>query len=110
MAKKHWCELGPGWPDARGWVALGMFGLAWRMIEILNRNPALLANASFMQVVTLVVGSGGLLLVLAFYFASTKEQAKRNETQNDAATISVPTPAQAEVTLKGSEDGTNTHN
>lgn len=68
----------PGWPDQRGWISIAMFALSWRLVEIINANPLLLANASFMQVVTLIIGSGGLLLILAFHFAASKGASEAN--------------------------------
>lgn len=61
-----------------------MFLLSWRLIEIIAADPKLLLNASFMQVVTLIVGSGGLLLVLAFHFAASKGASEANERADKA--------------------------
>lgn len=65
-------------PDQRGWIILGFFGLTWRILEIIRENPALLANASFMQFIGPISGAGGLLLIASFFFGSSKGTAEAN--------------------------------
>jgi len=65
-------------PDERGWIILGFFGLTWRILEIIQLNPALLANASFMQFIGPIAGAGGLLLIASFFFGSSKGTADAN--------------------------------
>lgn len=65
-------------PDGRGWIALGVFLLTSAILGMIRENPALLANASFMQLVGSIAGAGGLGLVLAFHFASSSGTAKAN--------------------------------
>ena len=59
-------------PDARAWMAGGLFVLAWRVLGMIAANPALLANSSFMVIVGLIIGGGGLGLANAFFFGGTK--------------------------------------
>lgn len=75
---------GPGWPDARAWGGVAIVGLTWKILTMIEANPALLANASFMQLAGGVVGAGGLGLFLAFHFASSAGTAKANQ-RADAA-------------------------
>lgn len=65
-------------PDQRGWIIIGFFGLTWRILEAIASNPALLANASFMQFVQPIAGAGGLLLICSFFFGSSKGASDAN--------------------------------
>ncbi len=67
------------WPDARGWCAGAVFALTCVILKMIDNNPALLSNASFMQLVGSIAGAGGLGLVLAFHFGSSSGTVKANE-------------------------------
>lgn len=67
------------WPDARGWCAAAVFALTCIILKMIDNNPALLSNASFMQLVGSIAGAGGLGLVLAFHFGSSSGTQKANE-------------------------------
>lgn len=74
------------WPDFRGGVAGGFFLLTWRILEIVSANPELLKNVAFMQVAGQVMGAGGLLLICAYLFGSSKgsaDNAQRADTANE---------------------------
>lgn len=71
--------------DLRAWFAAALVALTWRIIEIIALNPALLANASFMQLITPIVGAGGLLLIATFLFGSNKESAQKTAALADNA-------------------------
>lgn len=62
---------GPGWPDMRGWAVVGYFALTFKSLDMIEKNPALLANASFMQFIG-GLAAGGVLLVAAHLFGGTK--------------------------------------
>lgn len=74
--------------DLRGWFTVGLFLLVWRIIEIVAANPSLLDSSPFMQLVTPLVGAGGLLLAASFLFASSKGDADKTAAlANNAATL-----------------------
>lgn len=73
----------PKWPDVRGWGLIAAVALTYKLLDQMGRNPALLANASYMQFATLVA-SGTLVLVYANLYGGTKSgteaQAKATDT------------------------------
>lgn len=79
---------GPGWPDARGWVIVGFFGIEFALIWCIREDGTLLANASFMQVVTALT-TGGVLLIAQNMFGGTKSGSEMNAKVGDALTASV---------------------
>ncbi len=102
-------------PDARTWVSIGYFSLVWRVLYMIERNPALLGNAAFMTVVTLIAGTGGLGIVGAFYFGGTKvgSEVMANQSRTLASgpppgtTVTTTTPpADASVTMTARSAGT----
>lgn len=64
--------------DLRAWFAIFLGALVWRIIELVAKNPELLDNSSFMQLITPIAGAGGFLLVASFLFASNKEGADKS--------------------------------
>lgn len=58
-------------PDQRGWAMIGFFAVTFYTLHMIEKNPALLANASFMQFVQ-SLAAGGILLVAAFLFGGSK--------------------------------------
>lgn len=68
---------GPGWPDFRGWAAIGFFGLAFQSLYMIDKNPALLGIPSFMQFIG-GLATGGVLLVASHLFGGTKSGAETN--------------------------------
>lgn len=76
---------GPGWPDGRGWVIVGFFGLEFFMLWCIREDGTLLANASFMQVVT-ALSTGGVLLIAQNMFGGTRSGAEMNAKVGDALT------------------------
>ncbi len=84
-----------GVPDGRGWVAIAVFSMSGAILLMIRENPALLANASFMQIAQTIVGAGGLGLVVAFHYASSSGTAKANSRADDAekrAAAAAPDP------------------
>lgn len=76
---------GPGWPDARGWVIAGFFALEFYMLYLIKEDGTLLANASFMQVMT-AISTGGVLLICQNLFGGTRSGAEMNAKVGDALT------------------------
>lgn len=79
---------GPGWPDARGWVIFGFFALDFLLIWCIREDGTLLANSSFMQMVT-AINTGGVLLIAQNMFGGTRAGAEMNAKVGDALTASV---------------------
>ncbi|HEX7887659.1 MAG TPA: hypothetical protein VF474_16920 [Phenylobacterium sp.] len=83
---------GPGWPDFRGWVAFGFFGLTFYALRMIEKNPVLLANASFMQVLSTLL-AGGVLLIAMNLFGGTRSGTATNDKLADALTAGATPPA-----------------
>lgn len=73
--------------DLRGWFTFAIIALVWRIIEIIAERPALLDNASFMQLVTPLCGAGGILLIASFLFGSNKGEAEKTKALADNAAM-----------------------
>lgn len=71
--------------DLRSWFAIAIVALVWRIIELVAAVPALLDNASFMQLITPITGAGGLLLIAAFLYASNKSSDDKTKALSDNA-------------------------
>lgn len=82
---------GPGWPDARGWVIIGFFGLEFAILWIIREDGTLLTNASFMQLVTTLT-TGGVLLIAMNMFGGTRAGSEMNAKVGDALTSLAATP------------------
>ena len=66
-------------PDTRGSIVIGLFVLTAGIFGALAVNPNLSNNTLFDTLATLVVGSGGLLSAIGFYFGSSQSGAKKDE-------------------------------
>ncbi|AHE55995.1 hypothetical protein [Sphingomonas sanxanigenens] len=74
---------GPGWPDARGWIGIGQYGLTLIIVIAIICQPALLRVDAFLILATAIVITGWTGSVLAWAYAATKgggELADRNAT------------------------------
>lgn len=69
-------------PDTRVAVMLGVFGLAYKILLMIEAKPALLDNSAFMTVVTLIIGGSGLGAVIAFLFGGTRTGAEVMKAQS----------------------------
>lgn len=88
-------------PDTRAFVAVGYFILSGILLQMIATNPdKLLGNAAFMTVTTLIIGTGGLGVVGAFFFGGTKTGAEvmtsQSKTISDSAAGSTPPAPQPE--------------
>lgn len=93
----HKPKGGLAWPDIRGWAVLGFFALAFYLLRMMQTNPKLLADASFMQFATLII-SGGVILVGQNLFGGTKSGAETTAKIADAyAATPVAPPAAAPI-------------
>lgn len=67
-------------PDTRGWALIGLFALTAGIIAAIAFKPELQGNTLFVSIATLVVGSGGLLNAIGFYFGSSQTSSKKDDT------------------------------
>lgn len=95
---RRWPSFHIGLPDIRLLGLLIYAGLTWKLLDMVARNPLLLNIASFMTVVTLIVGGGGLGLAATFMWGGTKSGSDVMKAQNDAVIASTPPPADGTTT------------
>lgn len=78
---------GPGWPDNRGWMAIGLFGLtAW--ILWLSKPVAGHEPSEFFKIIAqAVVITGFINGVLSFLYTSSKSTAEAREQAGKALDI-----------------------
>lgn len=69
-------------PDTRGWFLIGSFALVTFLLSMIRENPRLLANASFMQIATVIVGL--LVAIGANLFGGTKVGSETMAAQSQA--------------------------
>lgn len=87
-------------PDARGWGLIGLFALTSGILVSLAINPQLSNNTLFVGLSTLIVGSGGLLNALGYYYGSSASGAKKDET---ISTLVGQTPQAPGVSVQTTE-------
>lgn len=75
---------GPGWPQTEGWMIIGFFSITAIVLKMIEKNPALLANATFMQYITTLT-TGGLLVAASHYFQREKSQAMQQKLEQTMA-------------------------
>jgi MFS-type transporter involved in bile tolerance (Atg22 family) len=66
-------------PGSRETVMLGLFALAWRVVEILKPQPGQAPSELFKALAQAVVLTG-FLAGVSFYFNASKSGAEKNET------------------------------
>lgn len=69
------------WPDARGWIGIGIFITSWMLIWMMKDQS--LREDEFFKTITTVIISNGLMAVVAWAYSATKgggELAERNAT------------------------------
>jgi hypothetical protein len=72
---------GPGWPDARGWIGLGVFALSTMLLWMMYADQAFREDEFVQTIATLVIGTGLVGGVIAWAYSATKnggELADRN--------------------------------
>lgn len=58
------------WPDARGWIGLGVFGLTVMLLLMMKDRG--LREDEFFQTIATVIISNGLMAVVAWAYSATK--------------------------------------
>ncbi len=59
------------WPDARGWIGLGVFAISVMLIWMMHDNRELREDEFFQTIATVII-SNGLMAVVAWAYAATK--------------------------------------
>jgi len=77
-------------PDIRVWIVVGLFALAWRLLYMIEATPSLLNSAPFMSIAVLILGSGGMGAIVAFYYGGTKSSSSVMEKQSPARVAQQP--------------------
>lgn len=62
---------GPGWPDARGWIGIGVFCMSVMLLWMM-KDPALREDEFFQTIATLVIGTGFVGGLVSWAYAATK--------------------------------------
>lgn len=63
---------GPGWPDARGWVGIGIFTLTVMVLWMLVAFPELRHDEYFKTISTAIVLTGFVNGVVSWAYSATK--------------------------------------
>jgi hypothetical protein len=82
----------PAWvrliPSTRSIVTFLMFMLAWRMLEMIDAEPALLHESSFVGLATLIIGGSGLGAAVAFFYGAAHTLADKPSASTTTTTES----------------------
>ena len=81
----------PGWPSVKGWLVISFVALTFYVLRMIEENPQLLANASFMQLVQ-TLSTGGILLAASYYFGAADRKS------HTPGSVEVTPPATIELT------------
>ncbi len=65
-------RLGPGWPDARGWVGLGVFSLSVLLLTMMFMDATFRADEFVQTIATLVIGTGFVGGAVAWAYSASK--------------------------------------
>ena len=68
------------WPDTRGWALAALFVTTWFILGLIAWKPDLSNNTMFVTLATLIVGSGGLLNGLGYFYGSSKSSTAKDDT------------------------------
>lgn len=82
------------WPDARGWIGVGVFAISTMLLWMMKVDSELRKDQFFQTIATVII-SNGLIAVVAWAYAATKgggELADKNAAiVAESATASVTT-------------------
>lgn len=91
----HKVSEGLYWPDARGWIGIGVFALSVMLLWMM-REPSLREDEFFQTIATVII-SNGLMAVVAWAYAATKgggELADKNAAIVQEASNGRPKPVE----------------
>jgi hypothetical protein len=69
----------PGWPSEKQLVMLTTFGMGASMLAMAGYQPSLWDVELFKTLITVVIVTGCINMILAFYFTANKSDEKRIE-------------------------------
>lgn len=69
----------PGWPTEKQLVMLTTFGMGAAMLAMAGNDPTLWDVELFKTLITVVIVTGCINMILAFYFTANKSDEKRIE-------------------------------
>lgn len=101
----------PGWPSEKQLVMITTFALGASMLAMAGNDPTLWNVELFKTLITVVIVTGCINMILAFYFTANKSDEKRIENTgaafkaiSDTANASVG--ASTTTTSEGNNNGT----
>jgi len=62
---------GPGWPDARGWIGIGVFAMSVMLLWMM-KDPALREDEFFQTIATHVIGTAFVGGLVSWAYSATK--------------------------------------
>jgi len=74
----------PGWPSEKQLVMLTTFGMGFMMIIMARNDPSLWNIELFKTLITVVIVTGCINMILAFYFTANKSDETRSENTGKA--------------------------
>jgi hypothetical protein len=80
-------------PDAREWWLVGLFALAWKLLDMVQQRPDLLKDAAFMTIATLILGGSGIGAASSFLFGGTKTGSEVMSSQQKVIAATATAPA-----------------
>jgi hypothetical protein len=78
---------GPGWPDQRGWMAVGMYLMSGWVLWLAKPAPGVEPSEFFKTLASAIVVTGFLNSVLGFLYTSSKATAEAREQTTRALDI-----------------------
>ena len=69
----------PGWPSEKQLVMLTTFGMGFVMLVMAHNDPTLWNVELFKTLITVVIVTGCINMILAFYFTANKSDEQRAE-------------------------------
>lgn len=84
----------PHWPDARGWIGLGIYAMSIQLLWMFALYPELRQDEFFKTIGTLVIGTGFVNGVVSWAYSATKTGGEAAESSariaEQAATAALP--------------------
>lgn len=68
------------WPDARGWIGIGIYSLTVMVLWMLAAFPELRRDEFFKTIATLIIGTGFVNGVVSWAYSATKAGGELAET------------------------------
>ncbi len=85
-------RLGPGWPDARGWIGLGVFALSVMLLGMMYADTGFRGDEFVQTIATLVIGTGFVGGAVAWAYSATKTGGELSESSARIAEAAAGVP------------------